>query len=107
MSSALVAKPSVAATLAINPPGVPLHATAAFVCSATLGAEAQALPLLPNWTCTRRALGGDQKSCCIGANVSFSKGDVVEVSWSKANKRRKYAATMLAVDHSKGTRPSF
>ena len=41
----------------------------------------------------------------MGANVSFSKGDVVEVPWGKANKRRKYDTIVLAVDHSKGARP--
>ena len=41
----------------------------------------------------------------MGSNVSSSKGGVVEVSWGKANKRRKYDATVLAVDHSKETRP--
>ena len=41
----------------------------------------------------------------MGANVSFSKGDVVEVSWGKAKKRTKHDATVLAVDPSKGARP--
>ena len=39
---------------------------------------------------------GDQRRCCMGANVSFSKGDVVQVSWGKANKWTKYDATVLA-----------
>ena len=41
----------------------------------------------------------------MGANVGFSKGDAVEVSWSKANKRTKYDATVLAIDHSKRAQP--
>jgi hypothetical protein len=41
----------------------------------------------------------------MGANVSFSKGDVVEVSWGKAHKRTKHDATVLAIDHSKKKQP--
>ena len=46
------------------------------------------------------ATGGGQKSC-----YSFSKGDVVEVSWGKRHKRTKHAATVLAIDHSKRAQP--
>ena len=42
--------------------------------------------------------GGGQKSC-----YSFSKGDVVEVSWGR--KRTKHDATVLAIDHSKKKQP--
>ena len=49
--------------------------------------------------------GGYQGVCCMGANVGSSKGGVVEVSWGKAKKRRKYDATVRAVDHSKGAQP--
>ena len=46
------------------------------------------------------AAGGDQKSC-----YNFSEGDIVEVTWGKRNKRTKYAATVLAIDHSKKAKP--
>ena len=39
MSSALTAKPLVAATIAANPAGVTLHATAAFVCFTTIAVD--------------------------------------------------------------------
>ena len=46
------------------------------------------------------AAGGDLKSC-----YNFSEGDIVQVSWGKRKKRTEYAATVVAIDHNKKTKP--
>ena len=51
-------------------------------------------------TAGEAAACGDQKSC-----YNFSEGDIVEVTWGKRQKRTKYAATVLAIDHSKKAKP--
>jgi hypothetical protein len=46
------------------------------------------------------AADGGEKS-----SYSFCKGDIVEGTWGKRNKRMKYAATVLEIDHSKRAQP--